>query len=93
MADFQTSVGTEFTICDVGLPSASLQLEKLEVKTSSSIQECFSLVFRAPNEIPPAQQQFTLRHAQIGTHTFFLVPFRQDADGVYFEAVFNRLLR
>ena len=93
MIDFQKSVGTQFTICSGGLASGSLELDTLEVKTSSSIQESFSLVFRAPNEIPPVQQQFTLRHAQLGTHTLFLVPFRQDANGVYFEAVFNRLLR
>lgn len=93
MADFEPCVGTEFVIDASDQPDVSMSLEKLEIKISTTLQECFSLVFRAPADMTPVQQQFALRHAQLGTHSLFLVPFRQDAAGVYFEAVFNRLLR
>jgi hypothetical protein len=52
-------------------------------------EDCFVLTFRAPALLP--QGAYRLRHEALGTHEVFLVPVRQDAAGVYLEAVFNRM--
>jgi hypothetical protein len=36
---------------------------------------------------------YQIQHDQLGAFDLFLVPVSQDQDGVYFEAVFNRLRR
>jgi hypothetical protein len=36
---------------------------------------------------------YQLQHERLGAFELFLVPVGQDQDGVYYEAVFNRLQR
>lgn len=68
------------------------ELFKVESTISNNIQEAFSLLFRAPLEIPPFQNVFHLEHEKMGEMDLFLVPVRQKDDCLVFEAVFNRLL-
>lgn len=69
-----------------------LELFKVESTISNNMQEAFSLLFRAPLDIPPFQNIFHLEHAKIGKMDLFLVPIRQKDDCLVFEAVFNQLL-
>lgn len=69
-----------------------LELFKIESSISNNIQEAFSLLFRAPLDIPPFQNMFHLEHEKMGEMDLFLVPVRQKDDCLVFEAVFNRLL-
>lgn len=59
---------------------------------SNKVQDSFSLTFRAPGDVPPVQSIYHLENASLGPMDLFLVPVRQDDEGLYFEAVFNRLL-
>lgn len=67
----------------------------IEVKNiiSNKIQECFSLLFCATaSEAPLFQQSFRLRHARLGEMELFLVPVKKNETGLFYEAVFNKLL-
>jgi hypothetical protein len=61
--------------------------------SAASHQERFSLVFRGPHDRLLQQGMYRLRHSQLGALELFLVPVGQDHEGLYYEAVFNRLRR
>jgi len=54
-------------------------------------QEEFTVVFRGPSDAFLGQGSRPFTHDQMGEFELFLVPIRQDAQGFYYEAVFNRL--
>jgi hypothetical protein len=54
-------------------------------------QEEFSLEFRGPLDIFLGQGVRNFEHDAMGRFELFIVPVEQDAQGVYYEAVFNRL--
>jgi hypothetical protein len=54
-------------------------------------QEEFSIVFRGPLDIFLGQGVRAVKHEQMGEFELFLVPIRQDQQGFYYEAVFNRI--
>lgn len=54
-------------------------------------QEEFSIVFRGPLDMFLGQGVRSFTHEQMGEFELFIVPIRQDAQGIYYEAVFNRL--
>lgn len=50
----------------------------------------FSLLFRGPVEPMLQQGIFPLRHADSGGLDLFVVPIREEPDGVVYEAIINR---
>ena len=52
----------------------------------------FSLVFSGPRVDPLSQRIFRLDHDEIGSLELFLVPIAEDAAGVRYQAVFNRMV-
>ena len=90
---FAAQVNTTFrqTVGEAG--AYDLTLTSCKEKISNPVQLCFSLVFRAPVEAPPEQGLYPLEHATLGNFELFLVPFAKDESGLYYEAVFNLLLR
>ena len=72
--------------------SMELRFFRLDPAISNSIQESFSLMFKAPLDTPPVQNMFRLEHDKLGAMELFLVPVKQKDDCLVFEAVFNRLL-
>lgn len=73
----------------------SFEMTLVEIKTvvSNKIQECFSLLFRTTaNDAPVFQQIFRVKHADLGEMSLFLVPVKKNENGLFFEAVFNKLL-
>ena len=52
--------------------------------------EVFSLVFRGPASAFLPQAMYPFHHAALGTFDLFIAPIRQDDQGLYYEAVFNR---
>ena len=54
-------------------------------------QEEFTIVFRGPLDGFLGQGARNFKHDQMGEFELFIVPIRQDAQGFYYEAVFNRL--
>ena len=66
-----------------------LTLVESRSSISSPVQECFSLLFRAPADTVPVQDMFSLTNEKLGRMDLFLVPVKKDEDGLYYEAVFN----
>ena len=54
-------------------------------------QEEFTIVFRGPSNAFLDQGVRLFTHDQIGEFELFIVPIRQDEQGFYYEAVFNRI--
>lgn len=91
-ADFAQNVNTFFQ-CRLGAGRAiELQLVELREGRSSSRQEQFALLFCGPHAAPLAQGMYPLQHQLLGEFELFIVPVARDAQGLYYEAVFNRLL-
>ena len=98
---FSAHLHTEFRILQSSTPLVHVELVEVAEKGASQgpqpwappLQERFSLVFRGPRGTPLQQGTYQLQHTQLGTFDLFLVPVGRDHDGVYYEAVFNRLRR
>ena len=75
--------------------SGAVELELVEVGQlqSTTRQESFAIQFRGPAAFVLPQRTYPLEHAALGTLEIFLVPIRRDEQGVYYEAVFNRLIQ
>ena len=54
-------------------------------------QEEFTILFRGPSEVFLDQGVRSFKHEQMGEFELFIVPIKQDAEGFYYEAVFNRV--
>jgi hypothetical protein len=72
---------------------ATIALELVEVADRSTRRQVtFSLMFRGPQRPLLTQQIYPFEHDRLGRFDLFIVPVRQDGSGVYYEAVFNRLI-
>ena len=54
-------------------------------------QERFAIVFRGPREPLLNQGSYRFEHDERGDFILFIVPLRQDDDGAFYEACFNRM--
>ncbi len=90
--DFVPHLNSKFRMALANAKVPELELIEVHEGIKSPVQEAFALVFRAALEAPRLAQMFTLEHAVLGTLPLFLSPFRVDSDGLYYEAVFNRLV-
>jgi hypothetical protein len=54
-------------------------------------QEEFAIVFRGPLNAFLGQGMGHFKHEQMGDFEIFIVPIRQDEQGFYYEAIFNRI--
>lgn len=74
--------------------STLIEMELIEVKDGKSTprQEQFSLLFRAPQDAPIQQGMYRLEHDRLESGELFLVPVARDDKGVFYQAVFNRLI-
>ncbi|HMS41341.1 MAG TPA: hypothetical protein PKE69_14010 [Pyrinomonadaceae bacterium] len=88
---FEAQVNTNFKLF-IEEDSFDLTLFECKGVISNPIQECFSLMFLAPNEMPAYQSLFRVEHSALGAFDLFLVPIKQDEKGLQLEAVFNNLL-
>jgi hypothetical protein len=88
--DYAPHVNSMFAAQTNNGATIELELTRVEEKSPSPRQEQFVLTFRAPIGAPLEQQIFTLQHEQLGSGAMFLVPIGKDADGVIYEAIFNR---
>lgn len=75
--------------------ASALELELIEARDVGSTPwlEQFSIVFRGPRDPSLAQATYDVEHDGTGPFQMFIVPIRQDNNGVYYEAIFNRTLQ
>ena len=73
--------------------NTAVELELVEVSELKlhPRQEEFSLEFRGPLNMFLGQGLRNFEHEQMGNFELFIVPVEQDAQGFYYEAVFNRI--
>lgn len=87
---FRERLNSRFAAAAADVPF-DLELVAVDPGPSSAVAEAFSLLFRAPKGVAPAQGSYRLAHESLPAMELFLVPVRQDVEGIYFEAVFNQL--
>ncbi len=99
LQDFQPYVGARFTLFLDGDTPRDCELAELKrygeqqagaLEAPAARAEAFAVVFRTSANVALAQGMYTLSHAAFGTlEGLFLVPVGMDANGRYYEAVFN----
>lgn len=88
---FTQHAGTKFRVQvdeNTGVELELIEVSELKVYPR---QEEFSLVFRGPSEAFLDQGARLFTHEQMGEFELFIVPIRQDGQGFYYEAIFNRI--
>jgi hypothetical protein len=87
---FVQNVNTNFRVS--GDDSGQIDLELTEVSELKLVktQEEFAIVFRGPLDHFLEQSIHSFDHEKMGQFELFIVPIRQNAEGFYYEAVFNR---
>jgi hypothetical protein len=70
---------------------AATELELVDVADGSAQGHVnFSLLFRGPRQPLLPQRIYPVEHDRLGRFDLFIVPVKRDAQGLYYEAVFNR---
>jgi hypothetical protein len=88
---FSQHVNTKFLIHH---ESSTVEVELIQFTDASTPgQDRFSLVFRGPETPFLVQRIYCFEHDQMGALDLFIVPIARDEDGLYYEAVFNRLVK
>ena len=97
LSRFEGLVGQSFELVLEGAETVPLELTEAGPVGELSAEQAaelgkrtpFSLVFRGPAELLLPQAIRTLRHAEIGELSLFLVQLEQTAESSRFEAVFT----
>ena len=89
---FAAEVNNTFRMHYGGPEPAPLELISATDLGSTPRQIQFSLIFRAPGDAPLRQGVYRVDHDKIGSIDLFLVPIGKDANGVEYQAVFNRFI-
>lgn len=89
---FAEQLNTKFKIYFT--PPQALEAELVEVAElrKHTRQEYFSIIFLAPGEVLFEQQIYLIEHSELGSFELFLVPVKQSAEGIRYEAVFNSFI-
>ncbi|HLN97454.1 MAG TPA: hypothetical protein VK208_03130 [Pyrinomonadaceae bacterium] len=87
---FTKHVDTKFNVPVDDNRNVELELAEVSELTEWPGQEQFAVVFRGPNDVFLGQGTRSFEHDQMGRFELLIVPIRQDQQGYYYEAVFNR---
>ena len=92
---FSRHLNTKFSFAREEVEGISVKLievEDLTPKTmATSGKECFAVVFLGPRNAPLAQETYAVTHESLGRFEMLVVPLAIRREGVYYEAIFNRL--
>ena len=89
---FLAHLHSKFQLQEGAVETAELELTDVSSLLRTDNQEAYSITFRGPASFVFEQRIHRLDHAQMGAFDIFLVPVARDGEGVYYEAVFNRLI-
>jgi hypothetical protein len=92
MASLSEQLNTKFRLS--AEPETQVELELVEVQAHGDVAgqtERFSAIFRGPLGRFLPQSTYAMGHEKLGSVELFIVPIRQDNEGFYYEAVFNRV--
>jgi hypothetical protein len=88
---FTQHANSKFQVQVDELTGVDLELTEVSELKLYPHQEEFVIVFRGPLDKFLGQGVRSFSHDQMGQFELFLVPIKQDEQGFYYEAVFNRL--
>ena len=88
---FSRHLNTNFRISLGESGTLEVDLNTVNELQLSPYQERFAIIFRGPKEPFLPQGSYRFEHDQMGQFALFIVPIRQDDEGIYYEAVFNRM--
>ena len=91
-ADFAAAANSGFVATFGDGSQTGLSLVNVSSLNENGVTRSFSLMFRAPGEVSAEQNTYRLSHPELGEMDIFLVPVKRDAEGLYFESVFNQLV-
>jgi len=89
--EFTRNANTKFQVQVDENTTVELDLTEVSELKLYPRQEEFTLLFRGPLNAFLDQGVRNFRHEQMGEFELFIVPIKQDADGFYYEAIFNRI--
>ena len=87
---FSSHLNTNFRISLAESGTLEVDLNTVNELQLSPYQERFSIIFRGPKELLLPQGSYRFEHDEMGEFILFIVPLRQDDNGTFYEAVFNR---
>lgn len=87
---FAGQLNTKFWLAAAGEPLA-LELIEVSPLRRNAPYESYSLELRGPSGRYIPQASYRMDHAALGPLEIFIVPVRQDRQGLYYEASFNCL--
>jgi hypothetical protein len=90
--DFAKHLNTKFRVPTSDGQTLELELTEVTELRQSPRTESFSMIFRAPGDAAPDQRLYQMEHDELGALDIFLVPVGHDKKGLWFEALFNRVV-
>ncbi|MFN2533235.1 MAG: hypothetical protein ABR555_18280 [Pyrinomonadaceae bacterium] len=89
---FKSELNGKFRIHVEGHGPVELTMTELSELRSSGRNESFAVHFLGPKEYVLPQRTYSFQNENLGDLDLMIVPIKQTNDGVYYEAIFNRLL-
>jgi len=89
--EFSKNVTTQFKVEADENTHVELDLVGISELKVYPRQEEFALEFRGPLNMYLGQGIRNFSHEQMGQFELFIVPVKQDEQGFYYEAIFNRI--
>ena len=90
---FSKYLHTNFRISISESNTIEAELSTVSDLQLSPQQERFAIVFRGPREPLLNQGVYHFEHDEMGEFKLFIVPFRQEDNSTFYEAVFNRICK
>lgn len=87
--DFCEILDSDFRLADTEI-DIKLKFFEISEKKETTRTILFSLYLKSPSDVFLEQKIYNLQHEKFGKGSLFIVPIRQDADGIVYESVFNR---
>jgi hypothetical protein len=95
---FSRYLNTKFSFSHEAVEAVALKLievndltPKMARRSAANGKECFAAVFIGSHNAPMRQETYMVTHESIGKFAMFVVPIGRNKEGIYYEAVFNRL--
>jgi hypothetical protein len=89
---FSALKNTDFHLYHGAVKLVEVELTQVKALKPRRNLNAFSLVFKGPADLSLRQNTYRVRHKELRPFKLLVVPFKQDETGVYYEAIFNRLL-
>jgi len=89
--EFTKNANTKFQVQVDENSRVEIELIRISELKLHPRQVEFTVQFRGPSDMFLAQGVHDFTHDQMGQFELFIVPIKQDAQGFYYEAIFNRI--